>query len=75
MNKDVIKEILYIIIAIMLAVFAVNFIIWLLPIIIIAALSYYIYKSIKKNGKKINKNKPETKSKKTIKIIEMIDEE
>ena len=75
MNKDIIKETLYIIIAIMLGIFAVKFVIWLLPIILIAICSYYIYNSIKKNGKKINKNKTQNKTKKTIKIIEMVDEE
>ena len=70
MNKDGIKEILYIIIAIVLGIFAVKFIIWLLPVILITLCSYYIYKSIKKNRPTKNKN---TKKKKTIKIIEMVE--
>ena len=72
MNKELIKEILYILIAIALGIIAVKFVIWLLPIILIAICSYYIYKSIKKN--KNNSNKRTTK-KKTIKIIEMVDNE
>ena len=72
MNKDIIKETLYIIIAIMLGIFAVKFVIWLLPIILIGLCSYYIYKSIKKQ--RPNSNKTQTK-KKTIKIIEMVENE
>ena len=37
MNKDTIKEILYILIAITIGILAVNFVIWLIPIILIAA--------------------------------------
>ena len=48
MNKDQIKETMYILIAIVLGIFAVKFIIWLLPIILIAVFSYHIYNSIKK---------------------------
>lgn len=68
MNKDTIKEILYILIAITLGILAVKFVIWLLPIILIATFSYYIYKSIKKTRVKPNQNKT---NKKTIKIIDM----
>lgn len=72
MNKESIKEILYIIIAITLGVLAVKFLIWLLPIILIGLCSHYIYKSIKKNKKTVNKNK---KKQKTIKIIEMVEDD
>ena len=68
MNKDNIKEILYILIAITLGILAVKFVIWLLPIILIAIFSYYIYNSIKKTRVKPKKNKTK---KKTIKIIDM----
>lgn len=68
MNKDTVKEIMYILIAIALGIIAVKFVIWLLPIILIALCSYYIYKSIKKN----KNNSTEDKSKnKNIKIIDM----
>lgn len=70
MNKEAIKEILYIIIAIVLGIIAVKFVIWLLPVILIAICSYYIYKSIKKNRNDSNTNK-----KKNIKIINMVDDE
>jgi uncharacterized membrane protein len=72
MNKETIKEILYILIAITLGVFVIKFLIWLLPVILIGLCSYYIYKSIKKNRK--GENKQKTK-KKTIKIIDMVSDE
>ena len=68
MNKEAVKEILYILIAITLGVFVVKFLIWLLPVILIGLCSYYIHKSIKKNRK--NEHKQKSK-KKTIKIIDM----
>ena len=70
MNKDDIKEIIYMGISIMLGILAVKFVIWLLPIILFFIISYYIYKSIKKQ----RKNK-QTKVKKTIKIIEMVEDD
>ena len=57
MNKEAVKEILYILIAITLGVFVVKFLIWLLPVILIGLCSYYIYKSIKKNRKNEHKQK------------------
>ena len=49
MNKDKIKEIIYIIIAIILSILAVKFMIWLLPIILVVMLSIIIYSNIKMN--------------------------
>ena len=43
MNKDTVKEILYIFIAILVSVIIVRVAIWLLPIILVAVLAYYIY--------------------------------
>ena len=60
MNKDTIKEIIYIIVSILLSVLAVKFVIWLLPVILIALVSYLLYMNIKKRIKKeenINKEK------------------
>lgn len=71
MNKEVVKEILYVVIAITLGMLAVKFIIWLLPVILIGLCSYYIYKSFKKNKSTSNKK---TQKKKTIKIIDMVEE-
>ena len=56
MNKETIKEILYIVIAVALGVLAFKFIRWLLPIIIIGFFSLLIYSSMK-SGKEVNKNK------------------
>lgn len=65
MEKDKIKEILYIILAIILAVIAVKVALWLLPIILIAVVSYLIYININKDNQRgRSKNK-----KRLIKII------
>ena len=75
MNKETIKEILYIIIAIILSVLAVKFIIWLLPVIIIIFLSLIIYINLKKDRtieKKVYE-KPNNKNKK-IKVIHEFDD-
>lgn len=56
MNKDTVKEILYIFIAILVSVIIVRVAIWLLPIILVAVLAYYIYTKLIKN-KKNNKDK------------------
>lgn len=72
MNKDIIKEIIYIIIAVLLGIFAVKFVIWLLPIILIGIVAYLIYKSIKKNKVNVNVNKSK---KRNIKVIHDLDDE
>jgi len=71
MNKDTVKEILHILFAIILGIMAVRFVIWLLPVILIAICSYYIYKSIKKSYKQKYKETTKKKTKKEIKIIDM----
>ena len=70
MNKDTIKEIIYIIVSISLAVLAVKFVIWLLPVILIALVSYLLYMNIKKNKKEENINKE-----KNIKVIHDFDDD
>ncbi|MGM9881877.1 MAG: SND2/TMEM208 family protein [Bacilli bacterium] len=55
MNKNKIKDIIYIVIAIILSVLAFRFVIWLMPIIIVLILAYFIYKSLNKNSKQNNK--------------------
>lgn len=57
MNKDTVKEILYIFIAILVAVVIVKVAIWLLPVILIAVLAYYIYTRLIKNKKDNNDDK------------------
>ena len=73
MNRNIIKEIIYILIAILLGVCAVKFVIWLLPVILIGIVAYMIYKSIKKNKVDIEVNKK--KSNRKIKVIHDLDDE
>lgn len=70
MNKDTIKEIIYMIISIILAVLAVKFVIWLLPVILVALFSYLLYMNIKRNKKEENINKE-----KNIKVIHDFDDD
>lgn len=70
MNKDTVKEIIYIIISIILAVLAVKFVIWLLPVILVALFSYLLYMNIKRNKKEENINKE-----KNIKVIHDFDDD
>ena len=71
MNKEVVKEILYVVIAVTFGFLAIKFLIWLLPVILIGLCSYYIYKSIKKNR---NTTSKKNKNKKPIKIIDMVED-
>lgn len=73
MNKEVIKEIIYIIVAVILGVLAVKFVIWLLPIIIMGIVAYMIYKSIKKNKVDVEVNK--SNKKRPMKVIHDLDDE
>ena len=68
MNKDIIKEIIYITIAILLSALAVKFVIWLFPIILIIILALIIYSSIKKNKmeQEINKQRKESNIKEVL---------
>ena len=75
MNKSFAKEIVYTIIAVVIGIIAVRFIIWLLPIILIAICSYYIYKFIKRQQPKSKTKNQSNVKKKPIKIIDMIEEE
>ena len=70
MNKDTIKEIIYIIVSILLAVLAVKFVIWLLPVILFALVSYLLYMNIKSNKNEENINKE-----KNIKVIHDFDDD
>lgn len=74
MDKEKLRDIIYIAVAVIFAIIAVKVVIWLLPIIIMALLAYFIYKSMKKTEvKPENEKKPENKTKK--KKIIIIDEE
>ena len=73
MNRNIFKEIIYILVAVLIGVFAVNFVIWLLPVILIAVVAYMIYKSIKKNKVDVEVNK--NKSNRKMKVIHNLDDE
>ena len=67
MDKEKIKDIIYIVVAILLSYFAIRFMIWVLPFILVALLAYFIYEKLKTSDKKVNSNK---KKKKKIVIID-----
>ncbi len=77
MDKDKLREIVYILLSILFSILAIKLFIWLLPIILIIILACFIYKKIKKikvdNNPKWEKTTKETISKRNKKII--IDEE
>lgn len=70
MNKDKLRDAIYLLIAILLSIVAVKLFIWLLPVILVIILACYIYKSLKIN-KKFNssKNSNSTNNKKKKIII------
>ena len=74
MNKEVIKEILYIAIAIILAIFAIKFVIWALPIILVGLLALFIYISIKKEKYKNNNMSKSNNKNKKMKVIHEFDD-
>ena len=74
MNKEVIKEILYIAIAIIFAILAIKFVIWALPVILIGLLALFIYISIKKDKYKKSNVSKSTNSKKKMKVIHEFDD-
>ena len=73
MNRNIIKAIIYILIAVFFSILAIKFVIWLLPIILIAILAYMIYKSIKKNKVNVEVNK--SNKKRPMKVIHDLDED
>lgn len=79
MNRNVIKELIYILLAVIVGVLVVKFIIWLLPVILVAILAYMIYRAIKKNKNVnvyVNRNtNTNTNKKKPIKVIHDLDDE
>ena len=77
MDKDKLREIIYILISILFSILAIKLFIWLLPIILIIILAYFIYKKIKNikvdNTPKWEKTTKDKAPKKNKRII--IDEE
>ena len=74
MNKEVIKEILYIAIAIVLAILAIKFVIWALPVILIGLLAIFIYISIMKDKYKNSNVSKNTNKNKKMKVIHEFDD-
>lgn len=50
-------KVIFIIIAILLALILIKFVLWLIPIILVAILAYYIYQNLVKKNKDIIKKK------------------
>ena len=65
MEKDNIRKLVYILVAILVAVILVNLFIWLLPIILVLIVAYFIYRMMQTKDK-VNKNTKKGKTKKTI---------
>ena len=76
MNKELIKEILYIAIAIILSYLAIRFVIWALPVILVGLLALFIYISIKKNKYKeeANVSRSTNNKNKKMKVIHDFDD-
>ena len=74
MNKELIKEILYIAIAIILSYLAIRFVIWALPVILVGLLAIFIYISIKKDKYKNSNISKSTDKKKKMKVIHEFDD-
>ncbi len=78
MDKEKLRNIIYIVVAVLLSILAIQFIIWLLPIILVVILALWIYSSMKGSHTKTRTNTKETrhhqKDKKVKKIV-IIDQE
>ena len=76
MDKDKLRDIVYILVAILFSILAIKLVIWLIPIIIVLVLAYFIYKKLKESNrsntwKREEQAKPSKKRNKRI----IIDEE
>ena len=67
MNQEKIRDIIYVVVAVLLSYFAIRFMIWALPFILVALLAYFIYEKLKASDRNVN-------SKKKKKKIVIIDE-
>lgn len=57
MDKEKLREVIYILVAIVVAILAVKLFIWLLPIILIIIVAGFIYNSMKKHKNEDVKDK------------------
>ncbi len=67
MNQEKIRDIIYVVVAVLLSYFAIRFMIWALPFILVVLLAYFIYEKLKASDRNVN-------SKKKKKKIVIIDE-
>ena len=76
MNKEKVRDIVYLIMAVFVSIIAVKLMIWLLPVILIVLLACYLYGSMKRTDKKdfYQESSSKNKKKKTI-IIDSEDNE
>lgn len=75
MNKDTLRSIIYLIVAILLSVIAIQVFIWLLPIILIILLASFIYSKMKDANPRFVHTEHETKTNKRKNKKIIIDEE
>ena len=67
MNQEKIRDIIYVVVAVLLSYLAIRFMLWALPFILVALLAYFIYEKLKASDRNVN-------SKKKKKKIVIIDE-
>ncbi len=73
MDREKLKDIVYIIVAVLVSIVAIKLFIWLLPIILIALFAIYLYAVMKNKDRKSKYYKEDNKTKR--KKIVIIDEE
>ena len=74
MDKEKLREIVYIFLAIIASIIIIKLVIWLLPVALGVILALYIYNRMKKVNIKQDDKKERTKKKKIVIIDEVKDE-
>ncbi len=62
MNQEKIRDIIYVVVAVLLSYFAIRFMIWALPFILVALLAYFIYEKLKASDRNVNSKKKKKKN-------------
>lgn len=83
MDKEKLRNVIYIIVAILLSIVAIQFVLWLLPIILIVFLACFLYSSMKRRhayreydaNRKNYEKKRESKKKKIVIIDQESDQD
>ena len=70
MDKEKLRDIVYIVVAVIVAAIAIHLFIWVLPIILIAMLAMYLYGVMKSKDKGTYKEEKKEKIQKKIVIID-----